>query len=234
MFDPVELPAAYGLVMDRIERAIHLGVYAPGDRLPAERELSENLGVSRVTVREAMRTLQGRGYLRSRRGAKGGWFVVAPHTSASALRHHLQDSLEELNDLLDFRVAIEGAAARLAATRHHEDEMARMRQAVEAMRQSENIAGFRRSDSEFHLVVALAAHSRMLRDTIEEARSRLFVMIDAIGFEVILHTSLHGHECILAAIDAGNASAAEQAAVEHVETTRSELYDLLRNGEEGR
>src|SRR5262249_34096086 len=59
----------YGLVVDKLRRAIHNGSFVPGDKFPPERELSKQLGVSRASVREAIRVLEGEGYVETRRGA---------------------------------------------------------------------------------------------------------------------------------------------------------------------
>jgi DNA-binding FadR family transcriptional regulator len=220
----VEPTAVHELVLDRIRRAIHLGVYAPGDRLPPEREMAEHLQVSRVTVREAMRVLEARGYVRSRRGIKGGWFVTSTQGVLDELRRRAVESIPALLDILDFRVAVEGAAARLAAERRSQGDIERMQAAIDEMRAHPDMPGFRRADSAFHLAVAEAARNRMLRESIEEARITMFLLPDALGVGILLDNSLREHTCILAAIAAGDAAAAEQAAIDHIETTRQEVY----------
>ena len=72
----VEPAAAHELVVAEIRRAIHMGSYVLGDRLPAERALAEQLGVSRATLREALHVLRSEGYVESRRGAHGGLVVL--------------------------------------------------------------------------------------------------------------------------------------------------------------
>ena len=93
---------------------------APGEKLPAERELAVQLGISRVTLREAIRALQDAGYLEVRRGRYGGAFVtyVPPVPGAADLRQVVADmGAADLADALTFRMAVEcGAAQVLAAT----------------------------------------------------------------------------------------------------------------------
>src|SRR5262249_30137061 len=72
----VEHVPVYGLVVDQLRRAIHNGAFGPGDKFPPERELSKQLGVSRASVREAIRVLEGEGYVETRRGASGGIIVL--------------------------------------------------------------------------------------------------------------------------------------------------------------
>src|SRR5258708_40305777 len=72
----VEHVPVYGLVVDQLRRAIHSGSFVPGDKFPPERELSKQLGVSRASVREAIRVLEGEGYVETRRGASGDVIVL--------------------------------------------------------------------------------------------------------------------------------------------------------------
>ena len=69
--EPVRKIAVHELVVNRLRRAIHLGDYLPGDRLPSERDIADRLEVSRESVREAIRVLESEGYVVSRRGAIG-------------------------------------------------------------------------------------------------------------------------------------------------------------------
>src|SRR5919205_2377874 len=78
MFSPVSAGRISGLIVDQIRLLIRDGQLAAGDRLPSERELGERFGVSRVTVREALRALEANGMVTIRVGAQGGAFVTAP------------------------------------------------------------------------------------------------------------------------------------------------------------
>ena len=77
LFRPVRTRNAFEETVERLLQAIRLGVARPGERLPAERDLAVRLGVSRVTLREAIRALADAGYVESRRGRYGGTFVAA-------------------------------------------------------------------------------------------------------------------------------------------------------------
>src|SRR5580704_13029976 len=88
VFSPVPVRNAFEVTVERLAQSIRLGVLVEGDRLPPERELADTLGVSRVTLREAIKTLRDAGLVESRRGRGGGTFVVAPLT-ASPLRTKL-------------------------------------------------------------------------------------------------------------------------------------------------
>jgi GntR family transcriptional repressor for pyruvate dehydrogenase complex len=232
---PVERPAAYERVVEQIRRAIHLGAYGPGDKLPAERALADELRVSRVTVREALRVLEGEGYLKSRRGAAGGPFILEQAREPSSVTlASLRSRLREFDDILDFREATESVAARLAATKRRKGHLKAMAADLEAMETSESLTRFRGADSAFHLTIAEAADNPMLLSAIEDARAGMFLPIDTLNFKLLLANSVRGHRRILAAIEAGDGARAARSMKVHIETTRKELRHILGIGEEER
>jgi GntR family transcriptional regulator, transcriptional repressor for pyruvate dehydrogenase complex len=232
--EPVEVTAAYQLVVDRLRRAIHLRQYVPGDRLPSERKLAESLGVSRVTVREALRVLQDEGYVESRRGAAGGPFVVPRKEPTERLRAILRERREEFESILDFRIVVEGGAARMAAERRTDTDLDRLRSALDEMRSSDGLGTFRRADSAFHLAIANAAANPMLRESIEHARAAMFLPMDSLEQEVPLSHWVDEHLRLLAAIDGHDAATAQRVMATHVERNRSEIRALLGSGDEER
>src|SRR6516165_2808850 len=121
--EPIDFAAAYEVVTERIRRAIHIGSYLPGDKLPPERALAQQLGVSRTTVREAIRVLEGEGYVTSRRGASGGSIVLDQAQNEERIRPLLVEKLPQLEEALDFRIAVEGAAPPRAAPRRPTEAM---------------------------------------------------------------------------------------------------------------
>ena len=229
MFDHIEIKSAPDLVGQKIQQAIHLGIYGPGDRLPPEQQLAANLGVSRMTVRDALHVLHAKGYVHSKRGPKGGWFITESMAAQSALRASLRESLPYLNQILDFRMVVEVAAARFAAERRSLRHVEQMADALEALERATDFSDFRRADSEFHLAVAVAARNPMLEKAVAEARITLFVLTDAVGFGVILQSTLKEHREILGAIQRENSPEAAELMGKHIETTRQELYHILDN-----
>ena len=102
----VEPAAAHALVVEQLRRAVHIGSYVPGDRLPSERALAEQLGVSRATVREAIRVLREEGYVESRRGARGGLVVLDQGQNEERMRPVVRARLAEFREAvsrLEFR-----------------------------------------------------------------------------------------------------------------------------------
>lgn len=220
---PLETSPAYEAVVDRVRRALALGVLLPGDRLPSERTLAEELGVSRVTVREALRILQGEGLLITRRGSGGTVVSETIHTTGE-LSPDLQRDVAEV---FEFRVAVEGMAARKAAERSA-GEVAELIECQQALAVSRSIDEFRRADSHFHLTVARMSANPMLRNAIEDARAAAFTWLDLREFTMFHESSIAGHEAIIDAIAEQDADAAGAAMTAHIETARDEVLRALR------
>jgi DNA-binding FadR family transcriptional regulator len=114
---PVREGNAFEETVERLLTVIKLGVVGMGERLPPERELAAQLGISRLTLREAIRELSTAGYVESRRGRLGGTFVTytRPAPRIGDLRKLAQERGEKLTDAVAFRYAVETGAADLLA-----------------------------------------------------------------------------------------------------------------------
>lgn len=224
---PVARVPMYEVVARRLRRAIHLGDFLPGDAFPPERELAETLGVSRVTLREAIRILEAEGYVKSKRGRNAGLVLLPQSESVDVLRARLLERHEELEALFDFRLATEAAAASLAAARRTDRDLGAAEAAIEDLKRSRDMSTFRRADAAFHLAVADAARNMWLRDAIEDARAAMFLPLDVFDPSLPLTTSIRQHRRILAAIRKGDSRAAERAMIIHIQNTRRDLDDAL-------
>ncbi|MBS1870044.1 MAG: FadR family transcriptional regulator [Actinobacteria bacterium] len=232
--EAVRPPASYELVVEQVRRAIQLGRFGPGERLPPERELSQQLGVSRTTVREAMRVLQGEGLIEIKRGRAGGAVVLGATLSPRDARRQLRARLAELEAVIDFRLVVEPAAARRAAERRTKRDIADLRALVEQMSALVAHAGdedaappsrFFALDTRFHQRIAEAARNPLLAAAVEQTRSALFTPVG--GVFVGLHPDANAlHEEILAAIVAQRPDEAERAMAEHIGLTRQALLQL--------
>src|SRR5262249_5354943 len=122
LLGPVRAGNAFEETVEPLLTVVKLGVVAPGERFPAERELAGLLGVSRITLREAIRALQQAGYVEPRRGRFGGTFVTysRPAPDPGEVRRIALADSDQLADALAFRMALEtGAAPVLAASDGH-------------------------------------------------------------------------------------------------------------------
>ena len=130
----VRSTAAYELVVEQLRKAIFLGRFVPGEKLPSERDLASQMLVSRTTVREAIRVLEGEGLVSVKRGATGGLTVLPQdRLSSSEIEAYIRAQLGILDNLFDYRVANECAAASFAAMRRTQAHLDRLRRALDTM-----------------------------------------------------------------------------------------------------
>ena len=166
-FEPAVPVHTYQRIVDQIEQAIVSGNIPVGAQLASERDLMGQFGVSRPTVREALRVLQSRGLLESRPGTRGGPVVLAPSAEnlTRSLRAMVGTDVLSVAELVEYRVVLEGSASRLASIRHTPEQLERMRSAVRRMASeaADNSAGFIDADLEFHEAIWAASGNNVLR-----------------------------------------------------------------------
>jgi DNA-binding FadR family transcriptional regulator len=236
--DRIEHAPAHELVVDQIRRAIQLGRFLPGDKLPAERDLAGLLGVSRATVREAIRVLEADGAVSVRRGAHGGLVVNRLHAmDTRTLRARLKKQTRELNDIFDYRLAVECMAARLAAQHRSAEDLLHLEDALERMAAlaasahgehgAHSTALFNAADTEFHLGIASATANPYLIDGAEQVRRAMFLPVGAV-FNALRPDANDSHAAIFEAIRTGDGDAAERHMRQHTEATRNAMADLLK------
>jgi DNA-binding FadR family transcriptional regulator len=223
LFRPVRAGNAFEETVERLMQSIRLGVVAPGERLPSERELATRLGVSRVTVREAIRSLQENHYVESRRGRYGGTFVneVLPKSAPAK-------DFGDVHDMLTLRRVLETGAAETAAGRSLGPAERRGLRARLEEASTSTLAEYRRKDSRLHLAIAEATGSAALTAAVAESRMRANELLDHIPLlEPNLAHSNAQHERIIASILDGDPVAARQAMAEHLDGTASLLRGFL-------
>jgi DNA-binding FadR family transcriptional regulator len=230
---PLHVPAAYEHVVERLRRSIWLGQVLPGDRLPSERELAESFGVSRATIREALRVMQGEGLVVSKRGSVGGAVVKATEYSREERMVHMVRSKSQLGHVHQLRLAVEPMAASLAATNASGEDISRLKAAQAALFASAGVDAFRQADSAFHLGIATASGNPILSQVIEDARAKLFVVLDIAEFEVHQETSGHAHSQILAAILEHDGPRAAALMKEHLEEAWAEITAVIESSGAG-
>jgi DNA-binding FadR family transcriptional regulator len=223
---PVRQGNPFEDTVERLLQMIRLGVLAPGESLPPERELAARLGVSRDTLREAIKSLADAGYLVSRRGRYGGTFL------ADELPRHTDDgsgvTRAEIDDALRLREIIEVGAARMAA---HRTLTAGEREVLWSRMSDVRGAApddYRRLDSRLHLAIAEAAGSPSLVPLVAENRMRLNGLLNQIPLlpRNIAHSD-EQHEAIVMAILAGDGEAAAEAMRAHVAGSAALLHGFL-------
>ncbi|KAA0078858.1 FadR family transcriptional regulator [Mycolicibacterium sp. P9-64] len=229
---------AHELVVEQIRRALELGRFMPGDKLPTERELSEMLDVSRTVVRAAMTILDREGLVSVKRGRNGGVTVASPQRDDAATRRSMRENRVSLGNAFDYRVIVESAAARMAAERRRTADVTQLRKLLSAM--AAQIARAQKGeaspqlntewlslDSAFHLKIAESCRNDYLFDAVANARRTMWLPVGAI-FHHIEPNANDFHDAIIDAIEDRNGDLAAATMTEHINTTRHTLESWLR------
>jgi len=206
-------------VADRIRTLMLDGTFPAGEPLPSERHLAERFGVSRGSIRDALRTLETIGLLETRHGQ--GTFphelsvdrLVAPLASVMAYRPDLQD------ELLDVRRMFEPAVARAAAQRVTEEDLAALQRILDVQRQKlKSSQSAIAEDTAFHAILARATRNRVvmsimatLNDLLVESRTQ---SLQQKGRPA---RSIDGHESVVAALRRRDPEGASQAMRNHID-----------------
>lgn len=213
----------------RLLDLIESGEARPGDTLPSERELMENLGVGRPAIREAMQALERTGLIEIRHGERAR--VAEPSLGrmvdqvSETMKHLLVHSPASLENLKEARVTFELEMARIAARKHSSQDIDRLEQTLEAQAAAHsNIAQFRALDGRFHREIAAISGNpiwMVLSDALFHWLNDFHVdLVSVPGLEKV---TLAEHRSIINALRSGNAEAAVQAMSDHLNRA-NELY----------
>src|ERR671935_2084943 len=230
-------PVARGSVVDGVIERLEELIFSrlePGEVLPSEGQLAEALGVSRLSVREATRTLAARGLLEISKGRRPR--IAAPN--GMLVGHFFQIALRRdpraMLDLLEVRRALEVHIASLAARRAASGDIADMEMSIEAMRAADHeFEAFHTADVRFHENLAAASGNDLLgflieafADPLRESRQRSFAGHRARGGQV--DDVIEQHQTILDAVKGRNPKAAAQAMRDHLQQTEQDLRAHLQ------
>jgi DNA-binding FadR family transcriptional regulator len=163
-FSRIRTTRASDDVIRQIRAAILSGEVQPGERLPTEREMAQQFGVSRVTIRDALRALEASGLIVVRVGGQGGPYVARPDISllSDSLEAHLQLHGTTFGELAEARVALETTAARAAAERATEADLAAIQASLQAPGEGVLSAEAAATSLDFHTALVAASHNRAL------------------------------------------------------------------------
>lgn len=213
-----------GIVREIIE-AVRTGRLAPGQRLPSERQLAENFGVSRVSIREGLRVLELLEMIEVRHNT--GAFVTSKggRGNGRLLRHWLTTHRSEVIELLEVREALESRAAEAAAHRFASID-------IPKIASDSGLEELAILDIDFHNRVAdasgnnvLAAMIRELNDALKESRYAMFTMPGRPA------KSQRDHQKIVTAIRRGDGPSAHEAMRIHIAQVRAQVQQLSDEGE---
>lgn len=203
-------------IADRLAEAIRLGLLVPGERLPAEAVLADQLGVATLTLREALAILRDRGLVVTRRGRAGGSFVAEPAGGALTRSGLALPTVRRLRELGDLRQAVLGTTATLAARRATGQEIAALRRRVDRLAAATTPGERRRADSEFGIEVAAAAQAPRLTQGEANLRVELGNLVWVLLSDAEHAESVAIRGAMVDAVAAGRPEQARQLAEQHV------------------
>jgi GntR family transcriptional repressor for pyruvate dehydrogenase complex len=239
LFVPVAVTRASSAIADQVRTAIVSGKLQQGERLPPERELAAQFGVSRVTVRDALRALEAMGLVEIRVGARGGAFVRAPSGSlvAQAMADMIAMSAVDAADVVEARLIVELGTVTLACARATEEDLEALH-ALDKRARAELKAGTytRELSWEFHALLVNAAHNGAIEGLAQSFRSTLSMHPVRVREprKRSFTATVDEHRRILRAIERGDAAAARRELAAHLlrgtglEERESELLSLWR------
>ncbi|MCG3266865.1 FadR/GntR family transcriptional regulator [Yoonia sp. I 8.24] len=236
-FEPVQQEKLSHGVIRQIEGLILRGILRPGERLPSERELSDRMGVSRPSLREALADLQSRGLLTSKAGA--GVYVadVLGSAFAPALVKLFSTHVEAVFDYISFRRDMEGLAAERAARLASDTDLALINtifKKMEVAHEKRNPADEAYLDADFHLSIIEASHNiimlHMMRSMYELLREGVFYNRSVMFKQrTTRDTLLDQHRAINDALQARDPAAARTAVEAHLNYVEGSLSDQQKS-----
>lgn len=237
-FGPIKPKKVADAVFEQLRNRLEDGSLGPGDRLPSERELADQMRVSRPVVREAINMLVGQGLLEIR--ARRGVFVRAAVSAdlGDPLTKLIGDSLDRLIELLEVRRILESHTAAFAAeyaSPRDIDDLAMLIEEFERLHRQH--ASIEAADARFHGRIAQAAGNTVLMHLVFTLHAALIRCSESVaarfrGSELYRETVLRQHRAIFEAIRAHDAEAARTRMQEHLEFVMRELrYHSRKSGE---
>ena len=196
----------------RVLRAlIFSGELEPGQRLPSEKEMAVQMGVSHPTVRSGLSTLRESGLIVTFRGVRGGSNVSEAEQLDECWREWANQNRENIEAVFEFQIILEMQIAQLAAERRTEDDLELMKEAIRRERVGFLPLSQFRPDTDFHLALAAAARNPRLGQMSNKTRSQVFLPLWRAPSEEWREGGIDNHEDILLAVrDQDAAEAAEQ------------------------
>ena len=202
-----------------IRAMIFSGELGPGDRLPPGRDLAARLGISIVTLRVALKSLEAAGYIVTSRGARGGSSVSDRETLSRCWSAWMSDRAEEVDEICELRDTIEVRIAWLAAARRSAQELEAIEYANTLL--VETGSSVLRWNVAFHDALARAAHNRHLERAMVEVRGELFLPVDAFLRQHRVEELAAAHGAVLDAVRQQDTEAATASMRAHLAETQA-------------
>lgn len=219
VFRRVATKRTFEEAVEQIAEAIRAGDLRLGDRLPSERELAATMGISRPTLREAVRVLTAAGVLEVRAGRGGGMFVISELVPADLLRERTALRVSEVSGVLEARRLLEPRVAQLAGLRATAEDFEAMQRTIDLQRQlgPEEYERFNQLDLRFHMTIARATRNTTIVSLMRFLLRQLEIVRDmCIRDPDYLDEAIAIHERTLAAIKGRDPDRIADAMEEHL------------------
>jgi GntR family transcriptional repressor for pyruvate dehydrogenase complex len=232
MFKPIQTDRISSVIVDQIKEAVFQKRLIPGNKLPSERQLMEQFRASRVTIREALRTLEQFGILEIRRGMEGGAFIRNPDTKF--INNFLQDMFSmgkiKIPNLTEARMAVEPFSVKLAAERITKETLEKVRLNIQEAKEcldKNNKNDARLLDLEFHRLIAQASQNPVIFFMIDSIMDIMENNISSIPLSVkpVERTNQY-HEEIYVALRNQDVQRAQDLMLKHIEEIQDALEAL--------
>jgi GntR family transcriptional repressor for pyruvate dehydrogenase complex len=230
--------ALYKRIASHVRELIETKQLQPGERLPAERDLARMLGVSRVPIREAMRTLAAQGLVDIRRGQ--GMFVASSSVDATVdqLTNALLKQRDLLSELFAVRRLLEPASAQWAAARREPEDIAKLERLLADMERAGNqdppdYETIGERDTQLHVEIAAAANNRVLVRIMQAIQDLHREQLEtSLRYRDRVHDTHKDHSRIVRAIVAGDPVEARSAMLDHLASGEAATMARIEGGDD--
>jgi DNA-binding FadR family transcriptional regulator len=223
MFSPVNVDRVSQVIVDQIKALIRDGRLLPGDRLPSERELCQRFGVSRVTVREALRVLEATGLLTIRVGAHGGAFLTSPTTErlSEGLADLISVSTLTAANVTEARIIVELGILPLAVERATDEDIAALFEMVDDAEQELEAGAYDvEMSAAFHIRVAQCTHNPAIAMLVQSFHGPLLMSLAEAHQSAPMNSrGIDEHRKLSQAIKDRDLAAAREIATTHLDRT---------------
>lgn len=232
----INVPKAADVLAGVLREKILQGELPEGADLPTERDLGEQAGLSRATVREALRILEGEGLISTRVGRNGGSAVARP-SSATIERSvgiFIRGQRIRFEAVLETRAAIEPSSARFAALHRTEEDLAELERCHAKLEQASHdndLPAYVKANLDWHVQVVRASHNELLIAFISAVAQPVYEATDVEGFnsQEVRGAVIHAHRKVMDAIRDGDGDAAARRMERHVGAYISDVRKATRD-----
>ncbi|MBA2932462.1 FadR family transcriptional regulator [Sphingomonas sp. CGMCC 1.13654] len=218
-FTPVKTLRTFEMICEQIRGELAAGTLKAGDKLPAERDLAVQLGVSRNALREALRSLEVAGIIRNAKGAKGGAFVkyADPERVTQAMEDYVSLGDITLDELTEARIAMQDVIVRLACQRASDVDLAELEVIAEKTQKVSDVETRYKYAVEYYTVLARATRNRVFGIFVDALSSILHKFVQGPGYETLQESLIQSRLKLVKHLRARDADAAAQEMRKHLE-----------------